>query len=117
MSRSIQRIRSYLAPAAAAQERISDLLTELRDHGLSFDVQLVEEDGQRYLYAQSIDYPRGYISATGSTPEELEVELKDAIFTAFGIPPRYCNPDLIAFTPRLSEATSVEAAGSVYATT
>src|SRR5438132_10441377 len=116
MSRFIQRIRSYMAPAAKAQERISDLLTALRDRGLSFDVQLIEEDGQRYLYAQSVDYPRGYISATGTTPDELEAELKDAIFTAFGVPPRYCNPDLIDFTPRLSEATS-EATSNVYATT
>ena len=116
MSRFLQRIRSYLTPAAQAQERISDLLLELRDGGLSFDLQIIEEGGQTYFYGQSVDYPRGYISATGATPEELEAELKDAIFTAFGVPPRYCNPDLIDFTPKLSEATS-EVTSSVYATT
>lgn len=114
MSRLTQRIRSYLAPSARAQERISDLLAELRDRELIFDVQLLEENG--YLYAQSVDYPRGYISATGATPEELETELKDAIFTAFGVPSRYCNPDLITFSPRLSEA-AVEVSRNVYATT
>ena len=95
MSRLIQRIQSYLATPAEGQEKINDLLIELRHRGLNFDIRFVDEDGQKYFYAQSVDYPRGYISATGSTMEELEQELKDAIFTAFSVPPRFCISNLI----------------------
>lgn len=117
MSHFIQRIQSYLASPAQAQEKISDLLIELRHRGLNFDVKQIEENGQKYFYAESVNYPRGHISATGKTIQELEAELKDAIFTAFSVPPRYCNPDLISFIPALSEAKSAEAAKTVYATT
>lgn len=115
MSRFIQRIQSYLADPARAQEKVSDLLIELRHRGLNFVVRLEEEDGKKYFYAQSVDYPRGYISATGQSMEELEQELKDAIFTAFSIPPRYSNPDLIVFSPPLP--TAARAGQKVYATT
>lgn len=115
MSKLIQRIQSHLANPAQAQEKISDLLIELRHRGLNFEVRLVEEDGEKYFYAQSVDYPRGHISATGQTMEELERELKDAIFTAFSIPARYCNLDLIVFTPPLTQAAA--AGQKVYATT
>lgn len=115
MPRFIQRIQSYLADPLQAQEKVSDLLIELRHRGLNFVVRLMEEDGQKYYYAQSVDNPRGYISATGQTTDELERELKDAIFTAFSIPPRYCNPDLIIFNPPLTQAAN--AGKKVYATT
>lgn len=116
MSRFIQRIKSYLIDPVQAQEKISDLLIELRHRGLNFDVRLEKEDGQKFFYAQSVDYYRGYISATGRNMEDLERELKDAIFTAFGIPPRYCNPDLIVFNPPLTQAAA-DASKKVYATT
>lgn len=91
----IQRIKAYLATPAQAQEKISDLLLELRHRGIKFEVQEVDEDGEHFFLAQSVDYPRGTILTTGKTPQELEYMIKDAIFTAFGVPPRYCNPDLI----------------------
>ncbi len=117
MNRLIQRIQSYLATPAYAQEKISDLLIELRHRGLNFDIRFIDEDGERYFYAQSVDYPRGYISATGQTMEELEKDLKDAIFTAFGVPVRYCNPDLIVFNPPLPKTQTANASQKVYATT
>ena len=116
MSYFIQRIKSYLASSSQAQEKISDLLIELRHRGLNFDVSLQEEDGQKFFYAESVDYPRGYISATGQTMEELEKELKDAIFSAFSVPSRYCNPDLIVFSPPLTQTANVNQK-RVYATT
>lgn len=114
--RLIQRVQSYLTTPAQAQEKISDLLIELRHRGLNFDISLEEEDGQKYFYARSLDYPRGFISATGETMEELELELKDAIFTAFDVPVRYCNPDLIAFNPPIG-TVAAENRRKVYATT
>lgn len=96
MSYITQRIQSYFAAPGKAQEKISDLLIELRHRGMSFDIQQVEEDGKKYFYAKSVNYPRGYISATGQTLPELETELKDAIFTAFNVPFRYCSSDLIS---------------------
>jgi hypothetical protein len=117
MNRLIQRIQSYLATPAYAQEKISDLLIELRHRGLNFDIRFVDEDGQKYFYAQSVGYPRGYISATGATMEELERQLKDAIFTAFSVPVRYCNPDLIVFTPPITQTQKSPVGQKVYATT
>jgi len=95
MSYFIQRIKSYLATPAQAQEKISDLLIELRHRGIKFEIKEVDEDGQHFYYAKSVGYPRGTIFTTGRTAEELEYMIKDAIFTAFGVPPRYCNPNLI----------------------
>ena len=116
MNRFIQRIQSYLATPAQAQEKISDLLIELRHRGLNFDISFQEEDGQKFFYAESVNYTRGYISATGRTMEELEAELKDAIFTAFSVPPRYCIPDLIVFNPPLTQ-TANASQKRIYATT
>ena len=83
MNYFIQRIQSYLTSPAQAQEKVSDLLIELRQRGLNFDVRLIDEDGKKYFYAESVDYPRGHISATGQNVDELQLELKDAIFTSF----------------------------------
>ncbi len=93
------------------------MLIELRHRGLNFDISFIDEDGEKYFYAQSVDYPRGNISATGHTMDELERELKDAIFTAFGVPPRYCNADLIVFNPPLLETQTANASKKIYATT
>jgi len=49
MSYFIQRIKSYLATPAQTQEKISDLLIELRHRGLNFDISLQEEDGQNFF--------------------------------------------------------------------
>ena len=117
MDKIIERIQSYLATPSQAQERISDLLIELRHRGVNFDIQLINEDGHKYFYAKSVDYPRGYISATGQNMDELERELKDAIFTAFEVPARYCNPDLIVFNPPLAQNQASEAHKKIYATT
>ena len=117
MSKIVQRIQSFLASPAQAQEKISDLLIELRHRGLNFDVRFIEEGGEKYFFAQSVGYPRGYINATGENLAELERQLKDAIFTAFGVPVRYCNPDLIAFTPPLGKNQTVAASQKIYATT
>ncbi|MEK7651940.1 MAG: hypothetical protein AAB351_01900 [Patescibacteria group bacterium] len=114
MSRFIQRIQSYLATPAQAQEKITHLLIELRHRGLTFDISLENEDGQKFFYAKSIDYPKGYISATGQTTEELESELKDAIFTAFEVPARFCISELIVFNPPVSQVATANQ--KVYAT-
>lgn len=115
MSRFIQRIQSYLATPAQAQEKISHLLIELRHRGMTFDISLENEDGQKFFYAKSINYPNGYITATGSTMEQLESELKDAIFTAFEVPARFCIPELIVFNSPISQVATENK--KVYATT
>jgi hypothetical protein len=117
MSKFIQRIQSYFASPSQAQEKISDLLIEVRHRGIVFDVREDEENGQKFYYAQSVNYPRGYISASGATMKELEKELKDAVFTAFDIPSRFCNPDLIVFHPPMSQPASAHAEKQVHVTT
>ena len=124
MGLNFQRLQAYLATPAQAQEKISDLLVELRHRGIKFEIKEVNEDGEHYLYAKSVDCPRGTIFTTGKTQEELESMIKDAIFTAFEIPPRYCNPDLINLEglPKLSESNITQKSNhaflaKVYATT
>ena len=106
MNKIIQRIQSYFATPLQAYEKLEDFQIELSQRGLRFDIRPMEENGEKYLYAESVDYPRGHISATGSTKEELEKELKDAIFTAFEVPMRYCNPKLITFNPPIGSPLS-----------
>ena len=118
MSLNFQRLQSYLATPAQAQEKISDLLVELRHRSIKFEVKEVNDEGEHYFYAKSIDYPRGTIFTTGKNQEELESMIKDAIFTAFEIPPRYCNPDLINLEgmPKLSELQVAEKSNQTYLT-
>lgn len=109
-----QRIQSYLATPSRAQEKIKDLLIELRHRGVDFDINVINEDGKKYFYAESVNYPRGHISATGGDIDELEQELKDAIFTAFEIPVRYCIPEIITFNPPLTKNFTVTANRKVH---
>jgi len=51
MDKIIERIQSYLATPSQAQERISDLLIELRHRGVNFDIQIINEDGHKYFRA------------------------------------------------------------------
>lgn len=117
MNRLIQRIQSYLAFPQEANEKIDDLLIELRGRGLNFTIHSIDEDGQKYFYAESVNYRRGHISATGQTTKELEAELKDDIFTAFEVPVRNSNPSLIVFNPPLPIDQAVLAKTKIYATT
>lgn len=106
MKKIIHRIQSYLATPTQAIEKLDDLGIELSQRGIRFDIRQIEEDGEKYLYAESVNYPRGHISATGKTMAELEKELKDAIFTAFEIPARYCDSKRISFNPPLGSPLS-----------
>ena len=72
MQKTVQKIKSYLVTHDRAQDKISDLVIELRARGVSFDVKLVNDEGRKYYYAQSVNYPRGHISATGRDMRELE---------------------------------------------
>lgn len=117
MNTIIQRIESYFASSMQAQEKISDLLIELRHRGLNFNIQYINDGDEKYFYAESVDYPRGHISATGKNSDELEHQLKDAIFTAFEIPVRYCNTDLITFNPPLTQNETAPVSTKTYATT
>ena len=115
MSRFIHRIQAYLIDKDQANEKLSDLLIELRHRGIHFKVTDANENGHKFYFAKSVDYPRGTIMATAKTQEELPGSLKDAIFTAFEIPPRYCNPNLINLDGFL--ANPAEEKKTVYATT
>lgn len=105
----IQRIQSYFATPLLAQEKIKDLLIELRHRGIDFNINIIEENEKKYFYAESVNYPRGYISAVGHDMDELEQELKDAIFAAFEVPVRYCIPELITFNPSSADNLIVTA--------
>lgn len=93
--RLLHRIQSYIATKHQAHYNLEDMLVELRGRGLNFNIQKIEEDGKAYFLAKSIDYPRGRIITSGATVEELIKNIKDAIFTAFEVPARFCHPALI----------------------
>lgn len=113
MSRIIDRIKSSLVSGQVANERLSILIIELRHRGINFQIQKVSEDGEEYFLAKSIDYPKGSIITSSKDLEELANNIKDAIFTAFDIPARYCNPEII----NLSNLPLKAEQQMVYATT
>lgn len=113
MKRIIKRIQAYLTPESVANERLSEMLIELRHRRIPFEIVEAVEDGQKFYFAKSKDYERGSIMASAKTKDELKVILKDAIFTAFDIPPKFCNPDLI----ELDGFFAGDAKTAVYATT
>jgi len=113
ITKAIQRIKSHLATKEEAQEKLNDLIIELRSRGINFKLEEITEDnGKKYYYATSVNFAKGYISATGKTLEELEYNLKDAIFTAFSVPVNYCLPQIINFDGALERQPS-----KLYATT
>jgi len=113
MSRIIQRLQSYLAGKPTADERLSDLIIELRLRGINFHIEPVVENGKTYYVAESVDYPRGTIMTNAGSPEELNSMLKDAIFAAFDVPSSYCNPDII----NIQTSLPIQESKQVYATT
>ena len=113
MNRIIDKIKASLVSEQAANERLSTLIIELRHRGINFQIQRIAEDGQEYFLAKSIDYPKGSIITSGKNLEELVGNIKDAIFTAFDIPARYCNAEII----NLSNLPLTAEHKSVYATT
>lgn len=90
-----QRIQSNIATKARAHDKLEDMLIELRGRGINFNIQKIEEDGEIYFVAKSVDYPKGAIITSGANVKELENSIKDAIFTAFEVPARFCHPALI----------------------
>jgi hypothetical protein len=105
----LQRIQSQIATKSQAHDKLEDMLIELRGRGINFNIQKVEEEGQVYYVAKSVDYPRGSIITSGSNVKELENNIKDAIFTAFEVPARFCHPALINIKGGLFANQSVHA--------
>ena len=68
------------------------------------------------IFMRNLLVIRGDNFTTGKTQEELASMIKDAIFTAFKIPARYCNPDLINLEglPKLSETQATEKSNQVH---
>lgn len=96
MEKLLQRIQTYIFPnIIVANEKLSEMLIELRHRGIHFKISEAFEDGQNVFFAQTVDYPKGLITAVGKNKEDLKNKIKDAIFVAFEIPPRFCNPDFI----------------------
>lgn len=99
----LHRVQSYIATKNQAHNRLEDMLVELRGRGINFNIEKIEEDGQVYFVAKSVDYPRGAIITSGYTVEELDYNIKDAIFSAFEVPSRFCHPALINIKSDLFE--------------
>ncbi len=95
MAKILRILKGYLVDPREATEKVRDLVIELNQRGLKFQVTVQEEDGEQIIVVESVDYPHGHIITSGRTKEEAEKMLKDAIFTAFEIPAPYCNPSLI----------------------
>lgn len=108
-----------MATKEEAQDKVNEMLIELRLRGINFDIRPItdEDSGELYYYATSIDYPRGYISASGKTSNDLRDNLKDAIFSAFSVPANYCLSELVVFKGALAEQDLQNKAQKVRATT
>lgn len=95
MKKILHRIQSYTVTKNQAHDKLEDMLIELRARGINFNIEPIDEDGKKYFIAKSVDYPKGAIITSAETVEELESNIKDAIFTAFEVPARFCHPALI----------------------
>lgn len=78
-------------PSAAGLAAYRECLQSLSGEPINFVVSKHQEDGQVFLTAKSVNFAGGAIMTSGKTLEELNQNIKDAIFTAFGVPARYCD--------------------------
>lgn len=77
-------------PSKKGRQALFDLSEYLKLHGpVMVQVRYVKEDGGYYLAECSIG--NRHIITTGQSEKEMDWNVKDAIFTAFEVPPRYCN--------------------------
>lgn len=101
MKNFIYRLKSYF-PSMEGKIKLQALSDYLSHSPIKFEVEKINEDGKKYFLAIG-NLEKGEIITTGETIEELNKNIKDAIFTAFDVPAFYCNFDLIKEQSEVSQ--------------
>lgn len=90
----LKRILSYL-PSKEGKANLQKLADYLASNSIDFKIEnIVEEDGAKYFLATA-EIENGYINTSGETLDELNHNIKDAIFTAFSVPAFYCDEKIL----------------------
>lgn len=94
MNNLYYKIKSFF-PSKQGQESLDNLLFVLNNSGIDVKIEKnVDENGETYV-AHSTNTGNKKIMTSGRTLEELNHNLKDAIFTIYHVPRFYCNHALI----------------------
>lgn len=102
MKNIIYKLISYL-PTRQGKERLQNLINYINKDPIKFSVEKITEDGQSYFLATSFNIPKGNIITSGKNLEELNNNIKDAIFTSFDVPAYYCDYSLIKEQAEIKE--------------
>jgi len=90
----INIIKSYL-PSKEGKEALENLLFVLRESGVNVEIEEFSDETGRYSIANSTNLGNKEIITSGRSLEELDRNVKDAIFTIFKVPKYYVNFNLI----------------------
>ncbi|MFH1412838.1 MAG: hypothetical protein ABIG10_02310 [bacterium] len=89
------KILSYF-PSKEGIEAFNSLTKYLKvNGGIDFTVRTVRDETGEYFVAESSNAYKKYIITSGKNLGELEDNIKDAIFTSFHVPRRYCNTEAL----------------------
>lgn len=94
MKNLFYKIKSHF-PSKQGLEALNDLRTILSQGGIEIQVEEYDDQDGKHLVARSTNLDNKEIITSGRSLEELDHNIKDAIFTAFHVPTHYCNFDLI----------------------
>lgn len=93
MTKIINQLKSFF-PSKEGEEKLKKLKDYIACNTIKFCVEKIKENEKRYFLATTY-LKKGEIITTGETLEELNENIKDAIFTAFDVPAHYCNNDIL----------------------
>lgn len=107
MKKILHFLTSYL-PSQKGAEALSDLkyILEVRG-GISFSVRRMEEEQNVYYIAESKNIHNKSIVVTGKNLDELDKNIKDAIFTLYQVPAYYAKKELIKSPDFVAQNNSV----------
>ena len=71
-----------------------------KENRIEFAIEEFKDETGHYFVAESINLNKRHIITSGGTWQELEYNIKDAVFTAFHVPAFYCNFDCLSFPIR-----------------
>ncbi len=93
MAYLLERLKSNF-PSKEGKNNLTKLSEYLTHNPINFNVEKIEDDNEKYFLATT-KLENGSIITTGKTLEELNYNIKDAIFTAFDVPAFYCDFKLL----------------------
>ncbi|MEA2064821.1 MAG: hypothetical protein U9O66_00805 [Patescibacteria group bacterium] len=94
-------------PSKSGKIAFDDLKHLLAHGGINIDIRFIQDESGNYYIAKSTNLDNKRIIATGKTLAELDINIKDAIFSIFQVPSYYYDKNLINI-PNLSEKINLQ---------